>query len=92
MTATTHEKTFDTPEWRAERDAKMIAWIGQMSAVNWLLDFSNICEFFDDAYDKDKPVTNKVIEQVLYACLVDYPGNSFFQAHSHILTPQVSFV
>ena len=91
MTAT-YEKTFDTAEWRATRNAKMIKWIGQQSAVNWLLDFANICEYFDDAYDKDKPVSNEFTEQIIYTCLVDYPSNQFFQAHSHILTPQVSFV
>ena len=91
MTAT-YEKTFDTPEWRAIRDSKMIAWIGQMSAVNWTLDFFNIAEFFDDVYDEDKPVSKKLIEQIIYACLIDYPGNSFFQANSQILMSQISFV
>ena len=88
----TYEKTFDTPEWRAERNSKMIAWIGQESAVNWVLDFFNIAEFFDDVYDKDKQISNKLIEQVVYSCLVDYPSNTFFQAYSYILTPQISFV
>jgi hypothetical protein len=80
---------FDTEDWRKSRDVKLMEWIGDASAVNFILSFSDLCEVFDDLIDKDKPVTDDDIIRTLFTALVDIPMNPFFAHYRHQLVPVV---
>lgn len=54
---------------------------GDMSAVVFLEDVFSICHVWDDLIDKDKPVTDEMINQAFIKSLLDIPSNSFYRAH-----------
>lgn len=78
---------FDTEEWRAIRDKKLLEWTGDMNAVWFVRQFGDICEVFDDLVDKDKPVTDADIARTLFICLTELPVNPFFDKYKHQLIP-----
>lgn len=55
-------------------------------AVDWLLDLWAAIQVFDDVADGD-PVDRQRLDTVIWATLVDMPGNAFFQAHATHLLP-----
>ena len=77
---------FDTPEWRRIRDEKLREWIQNDHAVQWLIDFGQVCEVVDDLIDRDKPVADSAISGLLFATLVEMPNNLFFQANRAVLS------
>ena len=78
---------FDTEEWRALRDAKLIEWTVDRSALWFIRQFGDICEVFDDLIDKDKPVTDADIARTLFVALTELPINPFFDKYKHQLIP-----
>lgn len=78
---------FDTEEWRALRDKKLLEWTGDMNAIWFIRQFGDICEVFDDLVDKDKPVTDADLARTLFVALTELPINPFFDAHKHRLVP-----
>lgn len=80
---------YDTPDWRASRNAKLLEWVGDPAAAAFLLLFSDVCEVFDDLIDKDKPVTDEDIVRTLFSTLVDIPMNPFFAAYRAQLVPVI---
>lgn len=56
------------------------------AAVDWLLDFWDAIQFFDDVADNDA-VTRAELNQALHAVLVGMPSNPFFIAHASSLLP-----
>jgi hypothetical protein len=80
---------YDTEAWRAQRDAKLLEWVGDRNAVSFILMFFDVCEVFDDLIDKDKPVTDEDIVRTLFNTLVDIPLNPFFAQFRHQLVPVI---
>jgi hypothetical protein len=80
---------YDTDTWRAERNAKLLGWVGDANAAAFLLLFSDMCEVFDDLIDKDKPVTDEDIIRTLFSAMVDIPMNPFFAQYRHQIVPVV---
>lgn len=80
---------FDTEEWRAIRDKKLLEWTGDINAVWFVRQFGDICEVFDDLVDKDKPVTDADIARTLFVCLTELPLNPFFDKYKHQLIPVI---
>ena len=78
---------FDSPEWRKLRDAKLIDWLQDPHAVDFVVCMSTVCETVDDLIDADKPVSNDDIINLLHAALVDLPTNPFFRQNAHHLSP-----
>lgn len=56
------------------------------TAVDWLLDLWRTIQVFDDVADGD-PVDRQALDEVIWATLVDMPGNAFFQTHATNLLP-----
>jgi hypothetical protein len=83
--AVIHE--FDTDPWREERDKKLMAWVGDVHAVRFIIGFSGACEVFDDIIDKDKPVTDEDVARVLFVLVTELPLNPFFNAYKTQLIP-----
>ena len=73
---------WDTPEWRTERDAKLLAWMcGNKDAVDTVLALSTIAEVWDDLYDGDKPTPKEMVNRAFSLALVDLQVNEFYKAN-----------
>lgn len=82
--------TFDTAGWRDRRDAKLMEWVGDAYAIEFLLHISRAAEFFDDLIDRDKPYTDGDAITVLFNLTVDLPQNPFFDRFKSDLVPIMS--
>jgi hypothetical protein len=47
---------FDTPQWRVDRDARLMAWVQNPYAVQFILAIGDAAELWDDLIDQDKPI------------------------------------
>ena len=90
MTEQKDKAEWDSQEWRAIRNRLLDHWIGDPLAIQWVLDFHDVVELFDDLIDKDKEISDERVIRVLWESMVDMPRNPFFQANSHILLPLIS--
>ena len=80
---------FDTEEWRQARDEKLKEWLQNDHAVNFVIDFSDACELFDDLIDKDKPIGDDDVVRVLFCVLTELPLNPFFDQWKRQLIPVI---
>lgn len=77
----------DSEEWRAARNQKLLDWVGDVNAVNYLLDMGEIIEVWDDLIDKDKPTSDERINNTFYLLTIQLPQNPFYVAYHQQLTP-----
>lgn len=80
---------FDSNEWCGLRDRKLMEWIGDASAVQFIIEFSDACELFDDLIDKDKPIEDGHVTRVLFSLLTELPLNPFFDKWKRQLIPVI---
>jgi hypothetical protein len=78
---------FDTIEWQQLRNGKLVEWVKDPAAIQFILDFSDTCELFDDLIDKDKPISDAHVVRVLFKVLTEMPLNPFFDHHKARLIP-----
>lgn len=83
----TQKHAFDSEAWRAERDRRLAEWVGDPDAVRFIVQFADVCEVFDDLWDKDKPVTKDDLSRILFALLTEMPLNPFFDRFKGNLVP-----
>lgn len=83
----TTNAAFDTDEWRAIRNGKLEEWIGDASAIAFIVQFSDFCEVIDDLWDGDKPVTKDDLTRILFVMLTELPLNPFFDRFKPQLIP-----
>jgi len=70
---------FDTPEWRAERNAKLAEWfLHNGDAIALFLDFCQLSEVWDDLIDKDKIPTDEEVSDTFNSMLIRLPTNPFY--------------
>ena len=77
----------DKEEWRKQRDAKLMNWIGNADAVNLFLDLSDVAEIIDDLWDGDKEVYQWRAERLAFKVFVDIPSNPFMIRYGGLLNP-----
>lgn len=58
-----------------------------LSAVEFCQLIFRISQILDDLVDKDKPVSDDELINLVFDCLVSVNLNPFFVAHQHYLTP-----
>jgi hypothetical protein len=63
---------------------------GNREAAAFLADCFEVCHFWDDLIDRDKPVTPEYINQSMWRALVHIPRNRFYRAHMDELQPVIS--
>lgn len=80
---------YDTPEWRAQRNAKLYEWVQDEEAVAFITTYANICEVWDDLIDKDKPVSDAQINRAFMQAVVSLPCNEFFIRHRAQILPLI---
>jgi hypothetical protein len=79
---------WNSPEWRKERDAKILEWFGgNVDAVQFLKLISDITELWDDLVDKDREIPDDEIDDAMMAALIYLPLNPFYREHAAYLTP-----
>lgn len=78
---------WDSEEWRAIRDTKLLEWLQNPDAVRFFLDLSHFVEIFDDLVDQDAPVSQKDLAHAVFSTLYHIPANPFFNAHRTTLLP-----
>ena len=79
----------DSPEWREVRDAKLAEWVDDAAAVAWFLDYCQFCEVIDDLVDRDKPVLESDVVNLLFTAFVELPSNAFFLHYGGTLAPVI---
>lgn len=77
----------DSEEWRKARNAKLLDWVGDQAAVDYLLDMGEIIEVWDDLIDKDKPLSDERINNTFYTLTIKLPQNPFYIAYHKQLGP-----
>ena len=81
---------YDTEDWQQSRNAKLFEWTNDIHAVQFIVQFSDTCELFDDLIDKDKPITDEHIIRVLFVVLTEMPVNPFFEKFKYQLIPVIT--
>jgi hypothetical protein len=79
----------DSPDWRQERNAKLLEWFGNQSAVDFYVAVSAVCELWDDLTDKDKDISQADVDQAFWHALVTLPNNEFFNTHKSFFVPLI---
>jgi hypothetical protein len=89
MAALLHDDTyeFDTPEWQELRNQKLVEWVQDSFAVEFLVQFGDAAELFDDMIDKDKDIPDEHVIRVLFSTWTELPVNPFFDQFKHQLIP-----
>lgn len=76
----------DGAEWRGLRNEKLVEWIGDPDAINFLLQVNTLAEFFDDVMDGEE-IGHEQIMESLYIAMCDIHVNQFFAANFARLMP-----
>lgn len=80
---------FDTAAWQQSRNERLLLWTNDPYAVQFIVQFSDACELFDDLIDKDKPIADDHVTRVLFVLLTEMPMNPFFDRHKASLVPVI---
>lgn len=78
---------YDTYEWQQLRNAKLMEWIGDPHAVDFIRYWGGVCELWDDLVDNDKIITRNRVDSVFWTILTELPLNPFFDRYKHQLIP-----
>lgn len=82
--------THDSPDWREERDAKLLEWFGgNRSAAEFVVAISALAELWDDLIDKDKDLSAEDVQSAMWAAMVTLPTNEFFNQNKTFLMPLI---
>lgn len=78
--------TWDTPEWRFERDTKLREWmLGNEHAVRACVQISHIAEVWDDLVDGDRKPADVEIAHAFQSAMVHLQVNPFYMANHGML-------
>lgn len=80
-------ETWDGAKWRDLRNAKLMEWLQDPLAVQYVMNLSHFVEIVDDFVDQDKPVSKEDLSHALFSALYHIPANPFFQANKTMLLP-----
>lgn len=76
---------FDSIEWRAVRDQRLLGWMaGNADAVSCVVALSTISERWDDLRDGDKPVTRAELDQAFTLALIELQVNVFYKQNESL--------
>jgi hypothetical protein len=80
--------TFDSEEWRKERDQLLVGWMaGNPEAIEVVHVLGQVCETWDDLVDKDREVTEEIINRTFTGVFVKLVTNSFWQRGRLFIEP-----
>ncbi len=79
--------TYDSAQWRQERDALLAAHLKDANAIRFLQSLFAVAEVWDDLTDGDKPVPVEDVNAAFMTALIDLPSNPFFTSFKDQLVP-----
>lgn len=84
--------SWDSTDWRAERDKKLLEWFkGDTAAVACLVAISSACEVWDDLVDGDL-VTTPTVENMFIDLFLNLNVNPFFLHHRAQITAMMAMI
>ena len=76
------------PEWELYSEQGLLDLLcGNRDAVQFMIDISRVSHTYDDLIDRDKPVPDACIHDMVWSLLVTIPVNPFYRAHQNTLRP-----
>jgi len=78
---------FDSEGWRKVRNDKLLEWVGDSHAVQFILHMGQVAEVWDDLIDRDKDFDDNHIHSAFWALLIELPLNPFFDRFKGQLIP-----
>jgi hypothetical protein len=73
----------------SERHTRLLNYLGDESAVEFIELVFDIVDMWDALIDKDEVIEDQTIHNTFMRCLVDLPANSFYQKNFAVLAPQI---
>lgn len=70
--------TWDTEQWRAERDRRLMEWIGDADAVRMCVQVSHIAEVWDDLHDGDRIPSQREVAHAFESAMIHLQCNPFY--------------
>lgn len=78
---------YNSPQWRARRDAMLDRMVRNDDAVRFLKLVMEIGEQWDDVVDGDMQASPQNINRLLWLALVELPSDPFYVRHQAALLP-----
>lgn len=83
--------SFGTPPWpRATKEAMLEIMAGNSDAVRMMQILAVWSHVYDDLIDKDKPVSDKHIHEVMWMLMIELPGNQFYRLNESSFRPMIA--
>lgn len=77
-----------TPDWELYSEQGLLELLcGNRDAAQFVLDICRVSHAYDDLIDRDKPVSEASIHDMVWTLLVTIPVNPFYRAHENTLRP-----
>jgi len=70
-----------------DRSYMLYAFKGNQSAVDFVLMVARVVDVWDNLIDKDKPVTDKEINDAFWTLAIEMPANAFYRHFADDLRP-----
>jgi hypothetical protein len=77
-------------EWMHDRQKLLEIFQGNTDAFELASMLAELVDTWDDAIDRDKPVTDDRLNRSFWLALVEMPGNEFYRSYGHMLRPVVA--
>lgn len=79
---------FSRPPWELYSYEKLLHLMaGNVDAVQFLLDIARCSHVYDDLIDKDKPIPDEAVHDLVWTMLISMPLNPFYAANHAALRP-----
>lgn len=83
----TAETVKDLPPWDQKVASYQDMFLGNQDAISFMLVVSKWSHLYDDLIDKDKPVDDQMVHEVMWDIMVGLPLNKFYVANADLLAP-----
>jgi hypothetical protein len=83
----TAEVEADLPPWDQRVASYEDMFLGNRDATRLMLIVSKWSHLYDDLIDKDKPVPDEFVHEVMWSLMVELPLNRFYVVNADMLAP-----
>lgn len=91
MSETAEGDVFGIPPWpRSSPEAMLEIMAGNADAVRMMGILAVWSHVYDDLIDKDKPVADEHIHEVMWSLLIELPMNPFYRAYQESFRPLIA--
>ena len=83
----TAEVESDLPPWDKQVASYEDMFLGNSDATRFMLVVSKWSHLYDDLIDKDKPIPEEFVHDVMWSLMVELPTNRFYTSNAALLAP-----